>query len=63
MGPPSKTGKPSFICARHRDSVREMLYHSKTVWLGGLFEGPVIDSAYVCLDPSSKVVETGLINY
>jgi hypothetical protein len=63
VGPPTVTGKPSAMCARNRDSVREMLYGTKWVWLGGLFEGPFVESAYVCLDASAKVVETGTIDY
>jgi hypothetical protein len=62
VGPPTVTGKPSAICARNRNSVREMLYGTKWVWFGGLFEGPFVESAYVCLDASAKVVETGTID-
>jgi hypothetical protein len=63
VGPPAETSKTSTVCAEHGDRARVMLYGTKAVWFGGLFEGPFVESSYVCLDASSKVVGIGLIDY
>ena len=63
VGPPAETSKKSTVCAEHGDGARAMFYGTKAVWFGGLFEGPFVESSYVCLDASSKVVGTGLIDY
>lgn len=63
LGPPTKTGKPSSLCAHAQDSVRELLYQTRAVWFGGLLTGPAFDDSVVCLDAASKVVGTGVIDY
>ena len=65
LGPPTETRQPSPDCGvnNHPGTARELLYHARWVILGGLLNGPVSQSSYVCLDTSGTVVEVGMIDY